>query len=78
MRRPVYEKRLEEMRLADVSRDTMGHLEGKFGEDLVVVVGTDSVEVIKCCPTASFGVLSGLSEADVSKALSGARSFTRW
>lgn len=69
--RPLFEPRFGRMAPREVARSVLDDLEGKFGEDLKGLVGGTFVDVIKCCLTGSFGVVSGTS-ADESKALSDA------
>ncbi|CAM1509517.1 Fc.00g032560.m01.CDS01 [Cosmosporella sp. VM-42] len=57
--RPVFEKKYQNMKMREVSEDILAALDGKFGKDVVGLVGTVFVDVIKCCLKGEFGVVTG-------------------
>jgi hypothetical protein len=67
--RPLFEEKLRKMDIDQVSGAILKDLNGKFGTDLIGMVGKVFVDVIKVCLTGSFGVKSGDSEEE-SKRLS--------
>jgi hypothetical protein len=67
--RPLFEEKFRKMDIAQVSEAILKDLNGKFGTDLIGMVGKVFVDVIKFCLTGSFGVKTGDSE-DESKRLS--------
>lgn len=71
--RPVFEPRFRNMSPKEVSRKILDDIYGKFGEDLVGLVGKTFVDVVKCCLTGDFG-LNNFNETSTeeSKALSDA------
>ncbi|KAH6995987.1 hypothetical protein BKA56DRAFT_725919 [Ilyonectria sp. MPI-CAGE-AT-0026] len=62
--RPVFVERYKTMTMAEMSKDILTELDGKFGRGVVGLVGTAYVDVVKCCLKGEFGVTTGNSRQE--------------
>lgn len=62
--RPVFVEIYKTMTMAEMSKDIITELDGKFGRDVAGLVGTAYVDVVKCCLKGEFCVTTGNSRQE--------------